>query len=68
MNNAASSATAVPLFIQTSGNKAVLIWNNPACTLQAAPAATGTYTNVNGATSPFTNTRDAPAKFFRLVH
>lgn len=68
LNYAGSTATTVPIFIQTAGNKAVLTWNDSAFTLQAAPTVTGTFTNISGATSPFTNTLDAPAKYFRLVH
>ena len=34
-------------------------------TLQAAPAVTGTYTNVPGATSPYTNALTGPQKYFR---
>jgi hypothetical protein len=36
-------------------------------TLQAAPAVTGTYTNVVGATSPYTFTPSGPMLFFRTV-
>jgi len=36
-------------------------------TLQAAPAVTGTYTNVVGATSPYTFTPSGPMQFFRTV-
>jgi hypothetical protein len=41
---------------------------NPAFTLQAAPAVTGTFTNVPGATSPFTNQINGGQEFFRLIH
>jgi hypothetical protein len=65
---AATTATAVPLFLQTDGKNAVLTWNDSAFSLQASPSVDGTYTNVSGATSPFTNAPDAPTKFFRLIH
>lgn len=59
--------TSIPLSIRVEGNNAVLTWNDPAFTLQAAPEMAGAYTNIPGATSPFTNALDDPAKFFRLV-
>jgi hypothetical protein len=65
---AATRVTLVPLFLQTDGKNAVLTWNDSAYSLQASPSVDGTYTNVSGATSPFTNALDAPAKFFRLIH
>jgi hypothetical protein len=35
--------------------------------LQSAPTVTGTYTNVPGATSPYTNAITGSQKFFRLI-
>jgi uncharacterized repeat protein (TIGR03803 family) len=63
-------ATApIPLNIQLSGNQVILNWTNPAFALQAAPIATGTYTNVPNATnSPYTNPITGPQTFFRLIH
>jgi uncharacterized repeat protein (TIGR03803 family) len=58
--------TPVPLNIQPAGNAVVLSWTNPAFVLQSAPAVTGTFTNIPGATSPFTNFITDPQKFFRL--
>ncbi len=65
---ATASATAIPLLIQTDGTHAVLTWNDSTFTLQAAPTATGLFTNVSGAFSPFTNAIDSPARFYRLIH
>jgi hypothetical protein len=65
---AATMSTLVPLFLQVDGKNAVLTWNDSAFSLQASPSVDGTYTNIGGATSPFTNAMDAPAKFFRLIH
>jgi hypothetical protein len=48
-------------------NKAVLTWTNAAFSLQAAPNATGAYTNIPGATSPYTNVLSGSRQFFRLV-
>jgi len=64
----AVTVTPVPLFIQFDGQNAVLIWNDSTFALQATPSLADTFTNVTGATSPFTNALDAPAKFFRLIH
>jgi hypothetical protein len=62
-----SGATApIPLKIQVTGGQIVLSWSNPIFVLQAAPAATGTYTNVPGATSPYTNTLTGSQMVFRL--
>ena len=36
-------------------------------TLQSAPAATGIFTNISSATSPYTNSFTAPKQFFRLI-
>ena len=58
--------TSIPLKIQNFGGQIVLTWSNAAFGLQSAPAATGTYTNVNGAASPHTNSGVNPQQFFRL--
>jgi uncharacterized repeat protein (TIGR03803 family) len=47
-------------------NTVVLTWNNPAFSLQAAPTASGIYTNVPGAASPYTNAITGSQMFFRL--
>ena len=57
---------AISLNIELINNSAVLSWSNPSFNLQTAPTAAGVYTNVPGATSPFTNTSTAPQEFFRL--
>ena len=56
----------VALQIERAGNDAVLIWANVAFGLQAAPSASGVFTNVVGATSPYTNTSVDTQRFFRL--
>jgi hypothetical protein len=48
-------------------NKAVLSWTNAAFSLQSAPIVTGVYTNIPGATSPYTNVFSGSRQFFRLV-
>ena len=55
-----------PIEILKSGTNVVLTWTNSAFALQAAPAVTGSYTNIPGATSPYTNAITAPQEFFRL--
>jgi hypothetical protein len=46
-----------------SSTQVKITWNLGV--LQAAPTATGTYTNVIGAVSPYTNSVTGPMKFFR---
>jgi uncharacterized repeat protein (TIGR03803 family) len=58
--------TLATLNIQWLSGKAVLTWTNSAYNLQSAPQVTGTYTNVPGATSPYTNKAPAAQQFFRL--
>ena len=54
----------VRLTITRSGNDVVLSW--PFGTLEAAPDAIGTYTNISSAVSPYTNAASGAAKFFRV--
>jgi hypothetical protein len=57
----------MPLQIQgTPTNVVVSWWAVAPFTLQAAPGVTGTYTNIDGATTPFTNGVDSAVKFYRL--
>jgi hypothetical protein len=56
----------IPLNITSSGGNVTLTWTDPSFVLQAAPTVRGTYTNVPGATSPFTTSATGAAKFFRL--
>ena len=61
-----SHAQSIPLVkITVSGSSPVLTW--PAGTLQAAPAVTGTYTNVPNATSPWPITPTQARTFYRLL-
>jgi uncharacterized repeat protein (TIGR03803 family) len=63
-----SSAVPIPLNIKGITNAVVLSWTDPASvfSLQASTLVTGVYTNVPGATSPYTNTFSEATKFFRL--
>jgi hypothetical protein len=57
----------IPLNITAAGSDVTLTWANSAFSLQAAPSVTGTYTNVPGATSPYTIPASGAARYFRLV-
>ena len=58
---------AIPLLLQMLNNQLVLSWTNAAFGLQSAPAITATFTNVPGATSPYTNPFTGAQNFFRLI-
>jgi hypothetical protein len=49
-----------------TGNNLRLSWTNSVYSLEAAPVASGPFTNVPAATSPYTNSLTGSAKFFRL--
>ncbi|HXR06515.1 MAG TPA: LamG-like jellyroll fold domain-containing protein [Candidatus Acidoferrum sp.] len=59
----------IPLDIGRSGANVVVSWTDPTSqfSLQAAPAAGGTYTNVPGATSPYTHPTAGAPMFFQLI-
>ncbi len=56
------------LTINLAGTNAILTWPADATgfTLQSAPTVTGTFTNISGATSPYTNPISGTQKFYRL--
>ena len=56
----------IPMAIQSLGSSVVLSWTNPLFALQAAPAITGSFANIPGATSPYTNPISGMQQFFRL--
>ena len=56
------------LNITSSGGNVTLSWTSPLFHLQAAPEVTATYTNVPGATSPYTTSAGEVWKFFRLSY
>jgi uncharacterized repeat protein (TIGR03803 family) len=62
----AVSPAPIPLNIQAQGQAVVLSWTNSAFVLQAAGAVNGTYTNVPGAVSPWTNAVANDQLFYRL--
>ena len=64
------SATSLPrprLHFQRLNNQLVLSWTNARFNLQSVPTITGHFTNIPGATSPYTNSLSAPQQFFRLI-
>ena len=61
------STNPIPLNLQLQGNGVVLTWVSAAFTLQSAPGASGTFTNVPNAFSPYTNSLTGSQMFFRLV-
>jgi hypothetical protein len=58
------ASSIVTLTYQVSGNKLILNW--PAGTLQSAGQVNGAYTNVTGATSPYTNTMTSSQQYYRV--
>src|SRR5262249_22428431 len=51
-----SSSISLPrLDFQKLDNQLVLSWTNSGFNLQSAPSASGTFTNIPGSTSPYTN-------------
>lgn len=50
-----------------SGNHVVVDWSDATCTLQAAPKATGIFTNVPGSAPGYTTPVGNGALFFRLA-
>jgi uncharacterized delta-60 repeat protein len=55
------------LMVERMDAKLILRWAEPGLTLQASGQVNGTFTNLTGFTSPYTNTMPAPEWFFRLV-
>jgi len=55
------------LNLMSSREQLVFTWSDAAFSLQSAPFASGPWTNVPGATSPFTNSSfNLPELFYRL--
>jgi hypothetical protein len=63
-----ASPLPIPLTVQRLGGNVVLTWSDASFALQAASQASGVYTNVPGATSPYTNAITGTQQFFRLIH
>jgi uncharacterized delta-60 repeat protein len=54
------------LSIEKAGNKVLLRWTNGPLSLQSAPFVTGPYSNLSGATSPYTNEITGAQRYFLL--
>ena len=61
-----SSAPPPRLDFQVLNNQLVLSWTNAGFNLQSAPALIGPFTDLAGATSPYTNAFTTSQQFFRL--
>jgi hypothetical protein len=61
-----NQAIAPPITYSTQGKNLILTWPS-GYTLQTATNATGPYTNISGATSPYTNSMTDPRRFFRIA-
>jgi hypothetical protein len=61
-----TSSISISLAAQQNGANLILSWSDPAFSLQSAPTVMGLFTNISGATSPYTTSLTGPAKFFRL--
>lgn len=61
------SVPSIRLSIARTNNQVVVGWTKSGFVLQSAPAASGTFTNIPGATSPYTNSITGAQKFFRLI-
>lgn len=59
---------AEALQYQVIGSDIVLSWTSPSFSLQAAPLVSGTYTNIPGATSPYTTSMTGAQRYFRLSY
>jgi len=55
-----------PLYLDRLAGQVVLSWTNAVFGLESAPAPTGPFADIPGATSPFTNPVAGTLQFFRL--
>jgi hypothetical protein len=63
------SSSARPLLqCWRDAGQAILSWGRPAFTLQSAPTVGAAFTNIPGATSPYTNRISSPKEYFRLIN
>ena len=63
---ASSAEVPISLKFQTISNQLVLSWSNPAFLLQGAAVALGPFTNLSGASSPYSITLSGGQRVFRL--
>jgi len=62
-----NAAVPIPLLFTTTPGGLILTWRDHSFVLQASTNAVGTYTNIIGAVSPYTNSISGTSLFFRLV-
>jgi uncharacterized delta-60 repeat protein len=55
-----------PLQVQRTANPMVLSWANTLFSLQSATSLSSTFTNIPGATSPYSNSLSGSPRYFRL--
>jgi hypothetical protein len=62
------SSTVLPVHLdfQKLNDQLVLSWTNDGFSLQSAPVIPGTFSNIPGATSPYTNQITGSQRYFRL--
>ena len=62
-----NNSNGAPVLVGTTmANSVILNWNDPTFTLQTATNVSGCYSDVPGATSPYTNLLEGAQQFFRL--
>jgi hypothetical protein len=54
------------LYLALAGTNAVLTWNDPSYSLYSAPTLSSAFTEISGATSPYTNGITGEQKYFEL--
>lgn len=62
----AAGLSPIRLDFQVIGDRLVLSWSDPAFILQSAVTANGTFNEIIGATSPYTNVITGMQQYFRL--
>jgi hypothetical protein len=60
--------TPIPLVFSTDGGGLTLSWTDASFTLQSSTNVSGPYTDVNGATNPYSPDTSSGSTFFRLYH
>jgi hypothetical protein len=63
------SLSALPIFlnVQKVNTQVVLKWAGAAFHLQSAPAVTGTFSIISGATGSYTKNSTGPRRYFGLI-
>jgi hypothetical protein len=61
-----TTVSPIPLTLQRYGTNVVLSWSDSTFGLQSSVSITGTFSNLSGAASPYTNPITGAARYFRL--